>query len=317
MLRVPIFYFSPTIFFLDDNKVFLHSLSDYFSDSYNVIVTSSPTYFVETLEKSSIQNDLISLIDREDDYFSEQSMVSINLQNLASKLIDMLKHKKPVSVAFIDFEMPKEDGLDICNKITNIETKKVFLTGKLDEIGAVEAFNEGLIEAYLSKNAHNMIDQIRGVVQKLHATYLEELGNIYVPFIVKNHGLLSLYSNPRFVEFFFAAVNQNHIEQACVYEMFGSQVLRDRSGGMHLLNVYEQEEIEALVFPHLDEKHPAYDFEEGLKNFKVILDFKQLKKTEIPALENWDIFITQNFSVIEVLNTRYFVTLKRLATSDF
>jgi CheY-like chemotaxis protein len=317
MLRVPIFYFSPTIFFLDDNKLFLHSLTDYFSDSYNVIVTSSPTYFIETLEKSSIQDNLLSLIDREDDYFSEQSMVSINLQNLAPKLIDMLKHKKPVSVAFIDFEMPKEDGLDVCNKITNTETKKVFLTGKLDEIGAIEAFNKGLIEAYLSKNSCNMVDQIRGAVEKLHATYLEELGNIYIPFIVKNHGLLSLYGDPRFVEFFFTVVNQNHIEQACVYEMFGSQILRDKNGCMYLLNVYEQEEIEALVFPHLDEKHPVYDFEEALRTFKVILDFKQLKKTEIPILEDWSIFITQNFSVIEVSKTRYFVTLKRLVTFDF
>lgn len=312
MSGVPLFYFSPSVLFLDDNKIFLSSLSDYLADDYNVATTSSPSQFIEILERACIRKELLFLIHREDDYFSEQSMVSINLQSLAPQVVEIFRRCEPISVAFIDFEMPKEDGLDVCKKIAHVETKKVFLTGKLDEIGAVNAFNKGLITSYLSKNSNNMIDQIKVMVKKLHTMYLDELRNIFLPFIIKNSKLLSLYENPYFGDFFSKTIHQNSVNQSCIYELSGSQLLRNKAGDFLTLNVYEQQEIEELVLPHLEENFEDQELKKNLQDFKFILDFKNPDNTEIPPLEKWEPFITKDFSIIETENTRYFLTVKSL-----
>jgi len=315
MLKVPFFFFSPRVAFLDDNKIFLESLGAYLSEAYETFTTSSPTSFIDELKKSSIQTNLLDLVIQEDDYSAEQSMVSINLINLHSKLLELFAKKKPISVAFIDFDMPQEDGVSVCKKITYVGTKKVFLTGELDEAGAVEAFNEGLIAGYLNKNSEEVIEQIKGSIERLHSVYLEELGNLYLPFLVKNLSLLELYGIPTFCELFSKILKQYSITQGCIYEMSGSQFLKDREGNAYLINVYGKEEIDYLVLPHLEEILLEDAFKNELLNFQSVLDYKSPQRTEIPDLKEWKNLTTSSFSIIKSSKSTYFVTFKAFDSS--
>lgn len=56
-----------------------------------------------------------------------------------------------VSVAVVDYEMPGIDGLEFCRNIRDPAMKKILLTGKADEKIAVGAFNEGIIDRFITK----------------------------------------------------------------------------------------------------------------------------------------------------------------------
>ena len=54
-----------------------------------------------------------------------------------------------VSVAIVDYDMPGENGMEICRRLRNHPVRTVMLTGKADEKLATSAFNQGLIDRFV------------------------------------------------------------------------------------------------------------------------------------------------------------------------
>jgi CheY-like chemotaxis protein len=71
------------------------------------------------------------------------------------------------SIAVVDYAMPAATGLQVLQVSPPWPPYRVLLTGKADEHVAVAAFNEGLIDKYVTKQHPNLVQQLIGAL-RLH-----------------------------------------------------------------------------------------------------------------------------------------------------
>jgi response regulator RpfG family c-di-GMP phosphodiesterase len=81
---------------------------------------------------------------------------------------------KMISVVIIDYQMPTMNGLDFCRAIGDIPAKKILLTGKANTNQIIDAFNEGLIDRFISKSDPDALSKITRLVKQLHQEFISE-----------------------------------------------------------------------------------------------------------------------------------------------
>ncbi len=64
------------------------------------------------------------------------------------------------SIAVVDYAMPAANGLEVLKMSPPWPPYRVLLTGKADEHTAVAAFNEGLIDRFVTKQAPDLVQQL-------------------------------------------------------------------------------------------------------------------------------------------------------------
>lgn len=83
-----------------------------------------------------------------------------------------------VSVVLVDYDMPGLDGVSFCAQIDNPRIKKVLLTGVGDEKVAVRAFNEGVIDRFISKSQRNVAEQVNAAIAELQQRYFRDVSRM-------------------------------------------------------------------------------------------------------------------------------------------
>lgn len=73
-------------------------------------------------------------------------------------------------VCVVDYSMPGMDGLETLSELVDWPGARVLLTGQADEQVAVRAFNRGLIEQFIAKQAPDISRQLIDAVEHLLAT---------------------------------------------------------------------------------------------------------------------------------------------------
>lgn len=144
-------YFHPTTAcFIDDNESFLTGLELMLPEHMNSASFFDP---VEALKYVNQPPPLPSLADR---CFTQQAnqhnpLYSLDI-GLIEQEINLPERFNRISVVVVDYSMPTLSGLEFCKRITDPHIGKVLLTGVADEKTAVEAFNAGIIDRFISKS---------------------------------------------------------------------------------------------------------------------------------------------------------------------
>ena len=89
---------------------------------------------------------------------------------------DRSRHQR-VSVAVVDFDMPKMTGVEFCRAIRSLPVKTILLTGKAGLETAIAAFNEGVIDCFLQKQDSNVSATLRREIKRLQMEYFEEISD--------------------------------------------------------------------------------------------------------------------------------------------
>ncbi|MDO9099600.1 MAG: response regulator [Caldisericota bacterium] len=84
-------------------------------------------------------------------------------------------------VLIVDFDMPGMDGLELIQKIKALPVRRVLLTGQADAAVAVKAFNAGLIQQFIPKNAPELFDDIALCCESMHESMSENVGHLIRP----------------------------------------------------------------------------------------------------------------------------------------
>jgi CheY-like chemotaxis protein len=79
-----------------------------------------------------------------------------------------------VSVAVVDFDMPSMNGLDFCQNIENPAIRKILQTGKADERTAVNAFNDGIIDCFILKQAEDAMPYLNRAIGRMQHLYFSD-----------------------------------------------------------------------------------------------------------------------------------------------
>ena len=83
-----------------------------------------------------------------------------------------------VSVVVVDYEMPSIDGLKFCRSIQDPAVKKILLTGKADEKIAVRAFNEGIIDRFITKQDPNATTVLNEAIAEMQQAYFRYVAHM-------------------------------------------------------------------------------------------------------------------------------------------
>ena len=163
-------YFHPTtVVVVDDNKLFLHTLDlrmpaemayELFDDPRAALSRVNQRLDLRTIPERCVQRDKAQ----------HPGVVEIDL----SLIEEEIKHTdrfRRTSVVIVDYAMPQMDGLEFCASIADPTVKKVMLTGVADEKSAVKAFNDGLIDRFISKNDSTTLDLVVAFAQDLQRAY--------------------------------------------------------------------------------------------------------------------------------------------------
>lgn len=78
------------------------------------------------------------------------------------------------AVVVVDYAMPQMSGLEFCAALKGLPCKKILFTGEGNEMVAVDAFNQGLIDRYLKKGESQVLDRLELEIAALQRAYFVE-----------------------------------------------------------------------------------------------------------------------------------------------
>lgn len=173
-------YFYPTtVALIDDDVRFLESFEQLLRREFIVRRFDSPQLGLNHLVGADA--DHLSRIARLGGYASSASpadevdRLQILLSSYVSQLRGYASRFETVSVAIIDLNMPDVDGLMICRALRRRPVRKILLTGNASERLAVSAFNDGLIDRFVSKHDPDLIEVVAGHVRDLQNAYFRRV----------------------------------------------------------------------------------------------------------------------------------------------
>lgn len=204
----------------------------------------------------------------------EHKNIAVDLEKI-QKEAQFPNHHGEVSVAIIDYDMPRMNGLELCRAISHLPFKKIMLTGEADHKLAVEAFNQGLIDRFILKNTANVIENLDQAMMELQLSYFYDLSKA----ISENpqedvESQIVCLTDPDFAAYFYGIFHEKQIKEFYLLNHFGDFLLRTRSGKSYKLGVRDQKAVAGLH--HLAQDLYNQDPEDNQAVLEEILACKKL-----------------------------------------
>ncbi len=171
------FYHPTSMVVVDDDPMFLASFDFYFGDSLLCHAFTDPRRALEFMgtrrphlhsARSYVEPNV------EGGTFRLDNGVALNPTSF-SRLMGDAHRFDQVSVAIVDYDMPVMTGLELCRRMKCMPVRTILLTGKAGKDAAVAAFNEQVIDCFLTKQDANLATRLRAEVARLQRSYFAEM----------------------------------------------------------------------------------------------------------------------------------------------
>ncbi len=173
-------YYPTTIIGVDDDPIFLQNFSLVLDPSLAFRHCTTPSEAL-TLARQSVRSyQEQGLVTRYRDYAGQavedgaHAVVVLDLSGLWKRIYRADRFEE-TSVAIVDYAMPEMDGLSFCRQLAGTRIKKIMLTGRMDEHHAIDALNEGVIDAFVTKGDSDAPNKIGTLVKRLQRSYFREV----------------------------------------------------------------------------------------------------------------------------------------------
>lgn len=200
---LPIFHPTTTVL-VDDVQSYLESLRLASPPEMPILPFLSPEKAIQHIRK---QNDIsresfgkflkISTdTDRVyvDNVVQQDQILRLSISNLNRKL-ELPTRFDEVSVIICDYQMPSMKGTDFFEQLGDIPQKRILLTGEADETIAVQAFNDGIIDKFLTKGKPRVLQELFGHVRRYQRDYFKHQYSFLRSAFSYNE---SLFTQPQF-----------------------------------------------------------------------------------------------------------------------
>lgn len=169
-LTIPLFHRPGSILFLDDDTDYLEMLGMVVPAHWQAELFSRPAGFAARMqdEPARWEADAQRQVQMVEAWRQGQALVPLVLRYWA----EHPERYALASTCVVDYAMPGTNGLNVLNNMLDWPGSRVLLTGQADEQIAVQAFNDGLIDQFVPKQATDITRHLLGVLRKLgHAPH--------------------------------------------------------------------------------------------------------------------------------------------------
>lgn len=151
--KIPCIYYPTKVVMLDDNLLFIENIRMRLDENENISLFDSPTIAIDFITSSDAMPACLDVLESIDqDELDFDNVLSVDYAKLAS----FYKYENQVSVLIVDYAMPEINGVEFFEKIKSHQSKKIMLTGNTDTTIGLDAFNNCLIDKFITKDASNI-----------------------------------------------------------------------------------------------------------------------------------------------------------------
>lgn len=232
-----------TILLLDDDAAFLEMMALVLPTRWPVRLLLRPAECIAQLNRQSTLRDA--------EHWRQQEMVDRWRKIRMPLLPQILDYWSAQSLRFsivksvvIDYSMPAMDGLQVLQALQDWPGLRVLLTGRADDQLAVNAFNRGLINQFIPKQASDMMNQLLANLHNAQATAEPRTVQVWRSTLSpRQHALVTLPS----VNEELAAFSEHHwVEHVVIGAPFGI-LGRDVAGAATWLQLEAASDLDELV----------------------------------------------------------------------
>lgn len=231
-----LFYYPTQVVLVDDDANFLDSVSLLLHRSINYRLFQSARQALEHVNKAHYHGDMLRRCysSYKTGPFDSDTLTHIDINSIYKEVYNADRYLMP-GVVVIDYSMPEMSGLEYCVSLTNPYVKKILLTGRANTELAVQAFNEGLIDQFISKKDPQLEQKLNRSIASLQQQYFSRSFKLLSDPVIAN-SQSRFISNPEFIEFFNILRSEHGIVEYYLIDMpYSGFLLLDDKGRVSLL----------------------------------------------------------------------------------
>jgi CheY-like chemotaxis protein len=242
-MRFPLYHRPNALIFLDDDASYLEMLAMVMPKNWYVRLYTHADDCIQRMEQEHVL--------WEADVWSHHTMVN-NWRAGMPLIPQILQYWQThaerydlTKICVVDYAMPAMTGLDVLKTMPVWPSNRILLTGKADELIAVSAFNEGLIDKFIPKQHPNVGHYLTGILIEQHAKPMDFYDGIWRG-TFKQEQYAALQDDSVQLALIELLLNKGWIEYVVVAEPFGVLGL-DSFGKPHWLQLELVAELSAAA----------------------------------------------------------------------
>lgn len=302
-------YFPTTVLFLDDKEEFLKSLSLSLDKNLVYRTFSNPEVAKDFLYQERGFNFqkhrwLFNLHEKNElNYRHAHSFINFDISKIYKEIYSLNKFRE-ISVIVVDYMAPCMHGLEFSRWIKRIDNNliKIFmLTDEADEELAIAAFNEGIIDRFIKKNAPMFEFELNNAINSLQFKYFCDLTKNLTDSLSLSEDCA--LNDPVFIDFFKELIWKHNFVEYYLIDEYGSFLLLDISGKPSWL-VIKSNNIVKQYYHIAEDNFAPEAIKEVLAKFEKNPFFFTQESTEMPVTK-WGDYLHPAHKLIGKKNEYY------------
>lgn len=243
-----LFYYPTQVILVDDDPDFLDAVSLILPRDLNYRLFQSARQALTYINDAQQHAELIRRVysSYKTGPFDSDTLSHIEINELYKEIYNAQRFSTP-SVVVIDYSMPSMNGLEFCAGLTNPYVKRILLTGQADTDLAVQAFNAGLIDQFISKKDHDLEQKLKRTIATLQQHYFSKSFKLITDPVIAN-SQSRFINNPDFIDYFNALRTRHGFsEYYLIDEPYSGFVLLNSKAELAILLILPQSLLEEHI----------------------------------------------------------------------
>lgn len=232
--NLPLFYFQPTLCWLDDDTLFLDAAKLSYESKFHCRPFDKPSNAISALTtyESPLKDIALTRELFESDLYGtkEHCPITLNIPAIKSLMNQPNKHEE-IALMVSDFNMPETNGVAVFEALRHLPFKKILLTGDASQDEAIRAFNDGLIHRFIRKN-HAANELLEQYIHELVYEHFQDKTKHIVHHLESSRA--SALSDPVFIQLFNDWCAKEHIVEFYLIHRQGNFAAKNAKGEVFL-----------------------------------------------------------------------------------